>query len=51
MLSSLNAVVLLPERVAERDGRRLVFVLGLNCKVEMENKSEVPALSSCAALH
>ena len=44
MLGSLNAVVLLPGCVAERDRRRLVFVLGLNCKVEMENKSEVPSI-------
>lgn len=43
MLSSLNAVVLLPGRVAERDGRRLVFVLGLNCKVEVEKNVEVPS--------
>ena len=50
MLSSLNAVVLLPGRVAERDERRLVFVLGLNCKVEMEKKVRYPALSSHAAL-
>lgn len=31
VLSSLTAVVPRPGRGAERDGRRLVFVLGLNC--------------------